>query len=130
MLVQTLAPSARSIRLAARHDSDGFLQDELKRRRALGYPPFTSLIRIVCSAPEPAGADRVAGELRAGLEPPGATLLGPAPLFRLRGQARSQLVVKATDRPAAIAAVGEAVDRVARSASRDGVSISVDVDPQ
>jgi primosomal protein N' (replication factor Y) (superfamily II helicase) len=130
VLVQTLAPDARSIRLGARHDADGFLEDELARRRALGYPPFTSLIRIVCSAPEAADAGLIAGELRTGIEPPGATLLGPAPLFRLRGQARCQLVIKATDRPAAIAAVGEAVHRVARSASRSGVSISVDVDPQ
>src|SRR6201999_1012927 len=48
VLVQTLAPTARVIKLAARHDSDGFLAGELERRRALGYPPFASLIRIVC----------------------------------------------------------------------------------
>ena len=33
---------------------------------------------------------------------PGADVLGPAPLFTLRGRARSQLVVKADDRDAAI----------------------------
>ena len=95
---------AQSIAFAARHDADGFLADELARRKALGYPPFASLIRIVCArraagrraiaiAAAPARADR----------PPGATVLGPAPLFRLRGRARSQLVIKATERPAAIA---------------------------
>src|SRR5204862_2499866 len=47
VLVQTLAPDARSIQFASRHDSDGFLADELERRRALAYPPFSSLIRVV-----------------------------------------------------------------------------------
>jgi primosomal protein N' (replication factor Y) (superfamily II helicase) len=36
VLVQTLAPAARSIAFAARHDADGFLADELARRKALG----------------------------------------------------------------------------------------------
>ena len=59
VLVQTLAPDARSLRFAARHDADGFVADELRRRRALRYPPFASLIRVVCSAeaePEAGGA--------------------------------------------------------------------------
>ena len=46
VLVQTLAPEARSIQFAARHDSDGFLERELGMRRALGYPPFGTLIRV------------------------------------------------------------------------------------
>jgi primosomal protein N' (replication factor Y) (superfamily II helicase) len=130
VLVQTLAPAARSIQLAARHDSDSFLAQELERRRVLSYPPFSSLIRIVCAAEEASEAARVAADLREGLHPVGASVLGPAPLFRLRGQARSQIVVKAADRRAAITAVGAAVERIARSASKHGVSIGVDVDPQ
>ena len=51
VLVQTLAPDAASIAAAARHDADGFLDGELARREALRYPPFSHLIRIVCSAP-------------------------------------------------------------------------------
>ena len=130
VLVQTIAPSARSIMFAARHDADGFLADELVRRKALAYPPFTSLIRVVCSAPDPAQAHAVATALHGRMTPPGATVLGPAPLFRLRGRARSQIVVKATDRSAAIASVGAAVDQIARSAAQRSVSVSVDVDPQ
>jgi primosomal protein N' (replication factor Y) len=130
VLVQTLAPEARSIACAARHDADAFLGQELEHRRALGYPPFGSLIRIVCAAPEVGGAVEIANELRARIAAPGATVLGPAPLFRLRGRERSQLVVKATERSGAIEAVGNAVDGVAVRASRSGVSVSVDVDPQ
>ena len=130
VLVQTLAPSARSILHAARHDSDGFLAEELKRREALGYPPFGSLIRIVCGAESAPDAHSIAAELREAIAPPGATVLGPAPLFRVRGKARSQLVIKAAERDEAIAAAGAAVDRISKLAGRKRVSISVDVDPQ
>jgi primosomal protein N' (replication factor Y) len=129
VLVQTLAPEARSIRFASRHDSDGFLRGELEHRRLLGYPPFSSLIRVVCSSPDVAAATAVAGALARRISPPNASVLGPAPLFALRGRARSQLLVKAGDRDAAIEAVGAAVEAVARDRSAQGVSISVDVDP-
>jgi primosomal protein N' (replication factor Y) len=130
VLVQTLAPDARPIRHAAGHDSDGFSAGELERRQVLGYPPYGSLIRVVCSAEEPSPAQAVAEELRRRLVTADAVVLGPAPLFRLRGRARSQLVVKASDRQPAIAAVGQAVDGLAREAVRRRVSVSVDVDPQ
>jgi primosomal protein N' (replication factor Y) len=129
VLVQTLAPDARAIRLASAHDSDGFLAGELERREALGYPPFSSLIRVVCSASTAAAAGSAAGDLRARIDPPGASVLGPAPLFALRGRARSQVVVMARDREAAIAAVGEAVESFARGRMGRGVNVSVDVDP-
>ena len=130
VLVQTLAPDARSIQFAARHDSDGFLQRELVMRRALGYPPFGTLIRVVCSSPQEGDAMAVAGALRDAIALPPGSVLGPAPLFRLRGRSRSQLVVRTPQRPAAIEAVGAAVEGQAVAASRRGVSLSVDVDPQ
>ena len=48
--MQTLAPSAPSIAHAARHDAAGFLAEEIERRRALRYPPFSHLVRIVLAA--------------------------------------------------------------------------------
>jgi primosomal protein N' (replication factor Y) len=144
VLVQTLAPDARPIRLAARHDSDGFVAGELSRRRLLGYPPFRTLIRVVCSAVEAADAAAAAQALRAGIDAPPASelaagiaarpgalaVLGPAPLFALRGRARVQLVLKAEDRRAATAVVGAAVDAFARTRAARGVNVSIDVDPQ
>lgn len=133
MLVQTLSPDAPSILAAARHDADGFLAGELERRRALAYPPFATLIRVLCTAQEPgaatAAAQAVAERLGA-LAQAGAVVLGPAPLFRLRGRERSQLVVKATRRRAAVTAIAAAVDAVARSRPGRRASIAVDVDPQ
>jgi primosomal protein N' (replication factor Y) len=130
VLVQTLAPAASSILLAARHDADGFLAEELERRKGLGYPPFGSLIRVVCGAADARDALSLADELARRLGHAIGSVLGPAPLFRLRGRARAQLVVKSTDRSAAIRAVGAGVDELAAAAAKRGVSISVDVDPQ
>jgi primosomal protein N' (replication factor Y) len=130
VLVQTLAPDARSIAFASRHDADGFVAGELARRELLRYPPFASLIRIVCAAEHPSDAAALAAALAERIDPPDAAVLGPAPLFRLRGKSRSQLVIKAVNRRAAIDSVGAAVEAVARTASKRGVSVSVDVDPQ
>ncbi|HEX3451867.1 MAG TPA: primosomal protein N', partial [Solirubrobacteraceae bacterium] len=135
VLVQTIAPQARAIVHAARHDSDGFLAGELERRRALDYPPFSHLIRVVCSAEESARARQAATAVRGllALAPPAdgpRSVLGPASLFRLRGRERESLVVKAAQRRPAVRAVGEAVSRVAAAREHQGVHFSVDVDPQ
>ncbi len=130
VLVQTLSPDAPSIVSASRHDADGFLAGELERRRALAYPPFASLIRVTCSAEEAADANAAAEAVRGRVSVPGAVVLGSAPLFRLRGRERSQLIVKATQRRAAVAAVAAAVDAVARTAVGRRAQLSADVDPQ
>jgi primosomal protein N' (replication factor Y) len=122
VLVQTMAPEADAIRRAAGHDADGFLAGELRRREALRYPPFSTLIRVVCSSERPGQALEMAGAIQARL--PGS--LGPAPLFRLRGRERAQVVIKGPDRAAAITAVSAAV----AAEHRRHVSVSVDVDPQ
>jgi primosomal protein N' (replication factor Y) len=127
VLVQSIAPDAPAIRLAARHDADTFTAEELRRREALAYPPFATLIRIIASSDQPGAAHRAAAAIRAGLGP-GA--LGPAPLFRLRGRERSQVVVKARERREGIAEVRAAVEAVAADRAHRGTSLSVDVDPQ
>jgi primosomal protein N' (replication factor Y) len=130
VLVQTLAPDARSIALAARHDADTFVTGELEWRRALRYPPFSTLVRIVCSAEAGGAAQAAAAAVRARLPEAAGTALGPAPLFRLRGRERSQVVVKAAERRAAVTAIDAAVHAVAADKASRGVSFSVDVDPQ
>jgi len=134
VLVQTIAPQARAIVHAARHDSDGFLAGELERRRALRYPPFSHLVRIVLAAEESSRALAAARELRAlvaaELSTEQASVLGPAALFRLRGRERFVLLVKAVERRDAVRAIGDAVQRVAAAREHGGVSFSVDVDPQ
>jgi primosomal protein N' (replication factor Y) len=116
------------VRYAAGHDVAGFLAEELERRRALGYPPFRHLVRVLVGGPEPAPAVRALEELKAGL--PDFELLGPAPLLRLRGRHRAQLVGK-TDRPRALASRAAALLAAAAPAMRRAeLSVVVDVDPQ
>ena len=87
VLVQTFQPDARAIRFAARHDVAGFLEGELERRRALDYPPFRHLVRILVSGPEPdppdARAARAQGRARGrGAARPGARAAAARPLAR------------------------------------------------
>jgi primosomal protein N' (replication factor Y) len=135
VLVQTMVPDAEAIRFAARHDSDAFLAAELGRRKALRYPPFATLIRIVCGAEAPGAALATAAAMATALREQdtdalGAQVLGPAVLFRLRGRERAQVVVKATERAATITAVRSVVDAIAADRANKGVALSVDVDPQ
>jgi primosomal protein N' (replication factor Y) len=128
VLIQTFQPESRAVQHAARHDVAGFLAGELERRRALGYPPFRHLVRVLVSGPELADATRALEELKAGLAE--FELLGPAPLLRLRGRHRAQLVGK-TDRPRALASRAAALLSAAAPAMRRaGLTAVVDVDPQ
>jgi primosomal protein N' (replication factor Y) len=132
VLVQTYQPDARPIALAARHDVEEFLVGELHRRRELGYPPFRHLVRVMVTGPVRAATTQVLTELRAELErSDGASdLLGPAPLLRLRGRYRAQLLVK-TDAPRRIAAhAARLLAAAAPAMRRHGLAVSVDVDPQ
>jgi primosomal protein N' (replication factor Y) len=127
VIVQTFQPEARAIDYAARHDVPGFLEGELARRRELGYPPFQHLVRIVVAGTEPGRAEQVLAELKPGL--PG-DVLGPAPLLRLRGKHRAQLVAK-TERPRAVAsAAARLLAAAAPAMRRHGLTAVVDVDPQ
>jgi primosomal protein N' (replication factor Y) (superfamily II helicase) len=128
VLVQTFQPDARAIALAANHDVPRFLAGELERRRELGYPPFRHLVRIVVSGPDSVAPLQALAELRSGL--PEDDILGPAPLLRLRGRYRAQLVAK-TDRPRRLASqAGKLLSAAAPAMRRAGLTAVVDVDPQ
>jgi primosomal protein N' (replication factor Y) (superfamily II helicase) len=130
VLVQTFQPDATPLRYAMRHDVSGFLAQELARREELAYPPYAHLVSIVVSGPEPSGPRRVLEELRDGLRASEPRILGPAPLLRLRGRYRAQLVAK-TDSPRALARRAAALLAAAAPAMRrDSLSAVVDVDPQ
>jgi primosomal protein N' (replication factor Y) len=128
VVIQTFQPDSRAIELAARHDVPGFLAGELERREALGYPPYRHLVRIVCTGPEAEAPARALAELKAGLG--GGELLGPAPLLRLRGKHRSQLVAKTVEPRRLAARAAHLLAAAAPAMRRAGLSAVVDVDPQ
>ena len=128
VLIQTFQPDSRPVELAARHDVRRFLTGELERRRELGYPPFRHLVRVLVSGPEPGPVTRALEEVRAALRD--AEILGPAPLFRLRGRHRAQLVAK-TDEPRRVAGrAGKLLAAAAPAMRKAGLTAVVDVDPQ
>jgi primosomal protein N' (replication factor Y) (superfamily II helicase) len=133
VLVQALATGAPSIRHAARHDSAGFLAQELERRRALRYPPFSHLIEIALAGADEARVESSAETMRELVAERIAAddeLLGPAPLFRLRGRHRRRLLIKSERRHETVTAVREAVATAVRDRALRELAISVDVDPQ
>ncbi len=128
VLVQTFQPDSRPVSHAARHDVGRFLTEELARRRALDYPPYSHLVRIVVSGPELEPVVRALDELKAGIK--NAELLGPAALLRLRGKHRAQLVAK-TEHPRRIASQAARLLSAAAPAMRKAkLTAVVDVDPQ
>jgi primosomal protein N' (replication factor Y) len=127
VIVQTFQPDSTPLRYAARHDVGGFLAEELARRRELGYPPFRHLVSVVATGPDPETPERLLGEVRTGI---GGDLLGPAPLLRLRGRYRSQLLAK-TEQPRSLARrVARLLEAAQPAMRKAGLTAVVDVDPQ
>jgi len=102
VLVQSYNPEAAPIARMLAGDFHGFSEGELKRRRALHWPPYARMaaLRIEGTSPELTArvAHRLAQAMAKKLPPPsrGVRLLGPAPapISRIKGKTRWQLVVK------------------------------------
>jgi primosomal protein N' (replication factor Y) (superfamily II helicase) len=130
VLVQTFQPDARPIVHAARHDVPRFLAEELERRRELGYPPFRHLVRVVAAGSEAGDPLRLLGEIAAGLAGQEADVLGPAPLLRLRGRHRAQLLAKTSSVRSVASRTARLLAAAAPAMRKAGVTAAVDVDPQ
>ena len=128
VIVQTFQPDSRTVAHAARHDVTRFLAEELERREALGYPPYGHLVRVVVAGPELEPVVRALEEVKGGVR--GAELLGPAPLLRLRGKHRAQLVAKAAQPRRIASQAARLLAAAAPAMRRAGLTAVVDVDPQ
>jgi primosomal protein N' (replication factor Y) len=132
VLVQSWEPESRVMRLVARHAVAEFLDGEVARREALSYPPAVRIVRVLVTAPTLAVAERsvarVIDAARGGLGDD--RILGPAPLFRLRGRERAHALVKTTRARRAAAVLAEVAARQSPELRRAGATIVVDVDPQ
>jgi len=130
VLVQTFQPDAVPLAFAARHDVAGFLAGELERRAELGYPPYRHLVSILVSGPHAGAPESALREIRARLEGLGSDLLGPAPLLRLRGRHRAQLVAKTSEPRRFARAAAALLESATPALRRDGLTAVIDVDPQ
>jgi primosomal protein N' (replication factor Y) len=103
VIVQAYYADHHAIRYAAMHDFEGFAKKELAYRRIMNYPPYSVLTLILVKDRvfdrARASAGTVARILR-GLGSRTLQILGPAPapLERLRGDYRVQVLVRASDR--------------------------------
>jgi primosomal protein N' (replication factor Y) len=133
VIVQTLRPRDPVILKSCALDVEGFFEAELSQREALGFPPYTRLIRFTLRSREAGRAGKAAARLAsiaAPLLPPGASALGPAecPLSVIANQHRRQLILRGAQMGSLHAAAGAAIERYDKG--RDAkVYLEVDVDP-
>jgi primosomal protein N' (replication factor Y) len=101
-IVQTLYPDHYSIQLACRQDFPAFYEREMLFRRAMRYPPVISLVNAVVRSRTFTGAMDDAADIVSRLRSAdrGLRILGPAPapLGKLRGEYRAQLLIKGMNR--------------------------------
>jgi primosomal protein N' (replication factor Y) (superfamily II helicase) len=135
VLIQTYAPHHYSIRAARDQDYERFIRRELRLRQELGWPPFArmALVRIEgADAPAVAAlAQRAAAALKTAVHEGTTRVLGPAPapIERLRGRYRWQVMVKAADQAAMRVAVAAMQRQLGANDERARAFVSVDIDP-
>ena len=144
VIVQTYSPWHYAIEAARQHSYSEFVTHELHTRREMLYPPFASLACVLFEGEDERATERAArlyanaGKRIFANKPTYAdevSLLGPAqaPLARLRGKSRWQLLVKGRSRGPMRNFLGELLTEISYFDATDlhpGVSVVVDVDPQ
>ena len=139
VLIQTYRPDHPTLQFACRHDFLAFAAQEIAARRELGYPPFSRLVNLRFEGADGPAVERRAAALAAAMR---AALSGgsirtddirilgpaPAPIERLRGRYRWQLLLKGRNSGRLRRFVGQQVPTKDRRPSA-AVRIIVDVDP-
>ncbi|HUK90485.1 MAG TPA: primosomal protein N', partial [Blastocatellia bacterium] len=109
VIIQSYHPEHYSIVCARAQDYEGFYGREINFRRSMHYPPFTALVNISVHDEDynkaNAASAFVAGKLREISQGSGDGALrvlgpAPAPLARLRGEYRFQVLIKTRNRKA------------------------------
>ena len=137
VIVQTYAPDHYVFQYLICHDYKGFFKLELESRRALNYPPFSRLVSFCIDGPKVADVESKAKKLAEILrERHGANskyrdqieILGPAPapIAKLRGRYRWQLLLKGKQVSALLEFANIARELLPRSGK---ARLHIDVDP-
>jgi primosomal protein N' (replication factor Y) (superfamily II helicase) len=148
VLIQTYAPHHYSIRAARDQDYDRFIRRELRLRQELGWPPYSRMALVRIEGAEAAAvaamAERAAKTLRSLIEvqhvkqqvkkdlkidPMRVLGPAPAPIERLRGRYRWQVVVRSTDAAAMRAALTSMQAQLGGRDARGAVFVGIDLDP-
>jgi primosomal protein N' (replication factor Y) len=126
VLIQTLQPDHPVIRLATRHDVDGFLEFETAQRRAAGLPPWGRFAMVRCEGRDPDATEAHCIELANQARARNLTVLGPteAPIGKVKNRYRFRFLLKGESPAPLLAVLHPLVRRPAR-----GIDVIVDVDP-
>jgi primosomal protein N' (replication factor Y) (superfamily II helicase) len=121
VIIQTYAADHYAVRAAARLDVDGFADEELARRRLLGYPPFSLLARLLIVDADRGRAEERGRRTAEAVAGAAVEALGPLPAYvaRRANRWRFQVVVRAPD----VATRTAALERVP-------AGVAIDVDPE
>jgi primosomal protein N' (replication factor Y) len=134
VLVQTYHPNHYALRHACAQDYDGFYKEEIRHRQNHAYPPFVALGSLLVHGRDQSHvrADAVALRKEMDLANKDRTcrILGPAPapLARLKGEHRMQLLVKSRSRRQ----LRQVVDRAFATAATGGLNlrgVNLEIDP-
>ncbi len=137
MLIQTYRPEHESICLAREHDFHGFFQHEIAHRKALLYPPYTRLAKVLCDSPD-AGRVQTASQWLATVlqrhtpETQPVMILGPAeaPVAKIQNRYRWHILLKSASSRSLHQCLQAALTEAKQDRQhRQGVRISVDMDP-
>ena len=135
VLIQTYYPEDWSIKLAAQKNYLRFYEQEIDNRKELNYPPFSHLIMILFWGGDKKTvikfSQRFAARLKNKLDSKKNTeILGPAPapLFRIRGKHRYQLLLK-TQKPDEAIQLIDTVSQMKSLKKSSSVRITINVDP-
>jgi primosomal protein N' (replication factor Y) len=131
--LQTFVPEHEAVECAKDHDYFRFAALELERRKARSFPPFAHMVVFRLDGPNPNTVHQAAESLRRRaltLVPRGVEVLGPAPapISRLKGKVRYQLIARAAHRPTLRSFVKEFL-LGARAMIQQPMSLSTDIDP-
>jgi primosomal protein N' (replication factor Y) len=129
VIVQAYDPDHVAIRHAAKHDVDGFLDEELQMRAECSYPPFSHLVNLRVEGRDEGKTVAAAQRIAASLAVAEVTVLGPAPapILRIRSTYRWRVLLRSPSR----APLRSALRRLEnlREELPSGVRVTVDVDP-
>ena len=134
VLIQTYHPYHYALRHASAQDYAGFYQEEIRHRQNHTYPPFVALASLLVHGTNIERVRSDATELRKALDQANseraARILGPAPapLARLKGEYRVQLLVKSRNRQLLRSIIDKALDAL-REQKVNLRSINVEIDP-
>jgi primosomal protein N' (replication factor Y) len=132
VLIQSFHPESDAVARVIGHDYAGFAEAELARRREFGWAPYRRLLAVRLEGVGEAAVAHAARRLgeAARRAPAGVRVLGPAPapLSRLRGKVRYQLLLAGPDqRP--LRALALRLEAEAQRREFSAVRVTFDVDP-